>query len=38
MKVNNLQNQNSILNKFVAELRDVSIQKDAMRFRKISNA
>lgn len=34
MKVNNLQNQNSILNKFVAELRDVSIQKDAMRFRK----
>tara|TARA_R110002072_G_scaffold9239_1_gene45304 strand:- start:12167 stop:12823 length:657 start_codon:yes stop_codon:yes gene_type:complete len=34
MQVNNLQNQNSILNKFVAELRDVSIQKDAMRFRK----
>lgn len=34
MKVNNLQNQNSILNKFVAELRDVSIQKDAMRFRR----
>lgn len=34
MKVNNLQNQNSILNKFLAELRDVSIQKDAMRFRR----
>ncbi|MEX0996601.1 MAG: uracil phosphoribosyltransferase [Flavobacteriaceae bacterium] len=34
MQVNNLQNQNSILNKFVAELRDVSIQKDALRFRK----
>jgi uracil phosphoribosyltransferase len=34
MQVNNLQHQNSILNKFVAELRDVSIQGDAMRFRK----
>lgn len=34
MQIKNLQNQNSILNKFVAELRDVSIQKDAMRFRK----
>ncbi|TYQ00265.1 uracil phosphoribosyltransferase [Tenacibaculum adriaticum] len=26
--------ENSILNKFIAELRDVNIQKDAMRFRK----
>lgn len=34
MQVNNLQQQNSILNKFVAELRDISIQGDAMRFRK----
>lgn len=34
MQVNNLQQQHSILNKFVAELRDVSIQRDAMRFRK----
>ncbi|MCR9182522.1 MAG: uracil phosphoribosyltransferase, partial [Flavobacteriaceae bacterium] len=34
MQVNNLQNQNSILNKFVSELRDVSIQKDGLRFRK----
>lgn len=34
MQVNNLQITNSILNKFVAELRDVSIQRDAMRFRK----
>jgi len=33
MLINNLQNQNSIANKFIAELRDVNIQSDAMRFR-----
>ena len=26
--------QNSLLNKFIAELRDVNIQKDSMRFRR----
>jgi len=30
----NLSKQNSIANKFVAELRDVNIQKDRMRFRR----
>lgn len=34
MKVINLGESNSILNKFVAELRDISIQKDSMRFRR----
>lgn len=34
MQVNNFQNNNSILNKFIAELRDISTQKDGMRFRK----
>lgn len=34
MHIHNFENQNSILNKFIAELRDVSIQKDSMRFRK----
>jgi len=29
-----LGNENSILNQFIAELRDVEIQKDSMRFRK----
>jgi uracil phosphoribosyltransferase len=32
--VHNLSLNNSILNQFVAELRDVEIQKDGMRFRK----
>ncbi len=32
--IHNLSLQNSILNQFVAELRDVEIQKDSMRFRK----
>lgn len=32
--VHNLSLQNSILNQFVAELRDVEIQKDGMRFRR----
>ena len=34
MKVNNLGEQNSILNKFVAQMRDKDIQKDSMRFRR----
>lgn len=33
MKVINLGAENSIINQFVAELRDVNIQKDRMRFR-----
>lgn len=33
MKIINLGETNSILNRFVAELRDVNIQKDRMRFR-----
>ena len=34
MTVHNLEAENSILNTFVTQLRDVSIQKDKMRFRK----
>ena len=34
MKVHNLSSKNSILNQFVAELRDINIHKDSMRFRK----
>ena len=34
MKVINLGEQNSILNRFVAELRDKEIQKDSLRFRR----
>lgn len=34
MKVNILDKQNTILNRFIAELRDVEIQKDSMRFRR----
>ena len=34
MKVINLGQTNSILNKFVSQLRDKNIQKDSMRFRK----
>ena len=33
-----LNSQNTILNKFVAEIRDKSIQKDSMRFRRESGA
>lgn len=33
MKVINLSEQNTILNRFVSELRDIEIQKDRMRFR-----
>jgi uracil phosphoribosyltransferase len=32
--VHNLSLQNSLLNQFIAELRDVEIQKDSMRFRR----
>lgn len=32
--LNVLNNENSILNKFIAELRDVNIQTDSMRFRR----
>ena len=34
MKIVNLGESNSVLNRFVAELRDVNIQKDSMRFRR----
>ena len=29
-----LDNQNSIVNKYLAELRDINVQKDSMRFRR----
>lgn len=34
MTVNILDRENTLLNKFIAELRDVNIQKDSMRFRR----
>ena len=34
MKINNLSEQNSLLNNFLRELRDVEIQHDALRFRR----
>ena len=34
MTVNILDTKNSVLNKFISEIRDVSIQKDSMRFRR----
>jgi uracil phosphoribosyltransferase len=34
MQVHNLSENNSILNHFLAQMRDVSIQKDSMRFRR----
>lgn len=34
MKTINLSEQNTVLNRFVSELRDVEIQKDSMRFRR----
>ncbi len=34
MEVNILGNKNSVINQFMAEIRDVSIQKDSMRFRR----
>ena len=34
MQIHNLSQQNSILNTFISEIRDVTIQKDQMRFRR----
>lgn len=34
MNIINLNQQNSVLNKFIAEIRDKSIQKDSLRFRR----
>ncbi len=34
MIIHHLEQNNSILNKFIAEIRDVSIQKDSLRFRR----
>ena len=34
MKIINLSENNSILNRFIAEIRDQKIQKDSMRFRR----
>ncbi|SEE05090.1 uracil phosphoribosyltransferase [Tenacibaculum sp. MAR_2010_89] len=34
MKIHHISQENSILNKFLSEIRDVSVQKDAMRFRR----
>ena len=34
MKVINLGEKNSLLNRFVAQMRDVNVQKDSLRFRK----
>lgn len=34
MQIHNLSKENSILNTFISELRDVNIQKDRMRFRR----
>ena len=34
MNVINLSDQNSVLGRFLAELRDVNIQKDPLRFRR----
>ena len=34
MKIHHTSDNNSILNKFIAEIRDVAIQKDSLRFRR----
>lgn len=34
MRINHIGRENSVLNKFLAEIRDVNIQKDSMRFRR----
>ena len=34
MHIHNLSDQNSILNTFISEIRDVTVQKDSMRFRR----
>ena len=34
MKIINLSEGNSILNQFICEIRDITVQKDQMRFRR----
>ena len=34
MQIHHINSQNSILNKFISEIRDVQIQKDSLRFRR----
>lgn len=34
MKINNLSQKNTVFNQFMAEIRDINIQKDSMRFRR----
>ena len=34
MKIHNLENNNSVLNNFVSEIRNLNTQKDSMRFRR----
>lgn len=34
MKIVNLSENNTILNRFIAEIRDVNIQRDSLRFRR----
>ena len=34
MKIYNLGEEHTIINQYVAELRDVNVQKDRMRFRR----
>lgn len=34
MKIHNLENNNSVLNNFISEIRNLSTQKDSMRFRR----
>ncbi|MBL7558536.1 uracil phosphoribosyltransferase [Olleya sp. YSTF-M6] len=34
MQIHNLSKENSVLNQFIAEIRDVSVQTDSMRFRR----
>ena len=34
MKIHHLSKKNSILNKFISEIRDTTIQKDSLRFRR----
>jgi len=34
MKLHNLDSNNSVLNNFISEIRDITIQKDSMRFRR----
>ena len=34
MQIHHISEKNSILNKFIAEIRDVSVQKDSLRFRR----